>query len=317
MDLKIFNNSLSSEARKQKIKVFIIFILISFLFWGITKFSKNYSALVYFEINYTNTPDLVVIEPGYKTIEGYVNTSGFQLMIYRLIPKTLKVDMSLADYTKSGGIIDLISQRRYLEDQINGSFLSFENDKLLFDYSDLMTKKIKVNINTDINYASGYYNMNNSIIEPDSVEISGPESILNNLVFINTELISIDNVSDDLKMILNIEPIDSFIKIKPSKVFFHESVKRFTEQDFELQISVINVPDSIDIKLFPEKVQITASFPIDLINKVDDKDFELTFDYSLTENGKFESIPINLTKTPKSYRNVRWDPKTISYLIKK
>lgn len=317
MDLKIFNNSLSSEARKQKIKVFIIFILISFLFWGITKFSKNYSALVYFEINYTNIPDLVVIEPGYKTIEGYVNTSGFQLMIYRLIPKTLKVDMSLADYTKSGGIIDLISQRRYLEDQINGSFLSFENDKLLFDYSDLMSKKVKVNINTDINYASGYYNMNNSIIEPDSVEISGPESILNNLVFINTELISIDNVSDDLKMILNIEPIDSFIKIKPSKVLFHESVKRFTEQDFELQISVINVPDSIDIKLFPEKVQITASFPIDFINKVDDKDFELTFDYSLTENGKFESIPINLTKTPKSYRNVRWDPKTISYLIKK
>ena len=317
MDLKIFNNSLSSDARKQKIKVFIIFILISFLFWGITKFSKNYSALVYFDINYINTPDLVFIEPGYKNIEGYVNTSGFQLMIYRLIPKTLKVDMSLADYTKSGGIIDLISQRRYLEDQINGSFLSFENDKLLFDYSDLMTKKIKVNINTDINYASGYYNMNNSIIEPDSVEISGPESILNNLVFINTELISIDNVSDDLKMILNIEPIDSFIKIKPSKVFFHESVKRFTEQDFELQISVINVPDSIDIKLFPEKVQIIASFPIDLINKFNDKDFELTFDYSLTENVKFESIPIILTKTPKSFRNVRWDPKTISYLIKK
>lgn len=317
MDLKIFNNSLSSDARKQKIKVFIIFILISFLFWGITKFSKNYSALVYFDINYINTPDLVVIEPDYKTIEGYVNTSGFQLMIYRLIPKTLKVDMSFADYTKSEGIIDLISQRRSLEDQINGSFLSFENDKLLFDYSNLVTKKIKVNINTDINYASGYYNMNNSIIEPDSVEISGPESILNNIVFINTELISIDNVSDDLKMILNIEPIDSFIKINPSKVFFHESVKRFTEQDFELQISVINVPDSIDIKLFPEKVQITASFPIDLINKVDDKDFELTFDYSLTENGKFESIPVNLTKTPKSYRNVRWDPKTISYLIKK
>ena len=317
MDLKIFNNSLSSDLRKQKIKVFIIFIIISFLFWGITKFSKNYSALVYFDINYTNTPDLVFIEPGYKNIEGYVNTSGFQLMIYRLIPKTLKVDMSLADYTKSGGIIDLISQRRYLEDQINGSFLSFENDKLLFDYSDLMTKKIKVNINTDINYASGYYNMNNSIIEPDSVEISGPESILNNLVFINTELISIDNVSDDLKMILNIEPIDSFIKIKPSKVFFHESVKRFTEQDFELQISVINVPDSIDIKLFPEKVQIIASFPIDLINKFNDKDFELTFDYSLTENVKFESIPIILTKTPKSFRNVRWDPKTISYLIKK
>ena len=317
MDLKIFNNSLIPDARKQKAKVFIIFILISFLFWGITKFSKKYTALVYFDINYINTPDLVVIEPDYKTIKGYVNSSGFQLLIYRLIPKTLKVDVSLADYNRSGGIIDLISQRRFLEDQISGSFLSFENDKLFFNYSDLITKKLKVNVNTDINYALGYYNMNNSIIEPDSVEISGPESIINNLVNINTELISMNNVSDDIKMSLNIEPIDSLIKIKPSKVFFHESVKRFTEQDFELYITVINVPDSVDIKLFPEKVQITASFPIDLISKVDDKGFELTFDYLLTENGKFESIPINLTKKPKSYRNLRWDPKTISYLIKK
>jgi hypothetical protein len=46
MDLKIFNNSLIPDARKQKAKVFIIFILISFLFWGITKFSKKYPKLL-------------------------------------------------------------------------------------------------------------------------------------------------------------------------------------------------------------------------------------------------------------------------------
>jgi hypothetical protein len=318
MDLNIFKNSLSNPlARKQKTKVFLIFILISFLFWGITKFSKNYSALVFFDVKYVNTPDLIVVESSYKIIEGYINTSGFQLLLYRLIPKKIKVDISLANFKESKGILDLTSQRRSLDDQISGSFLSFENDQLVFNYSKLTNKKVKVSVNTDFIYSLGYNNMNDARVEPDSVYVSGPESIINNLNFISTILIKKENISNNIKTIVSLENKDSLVKIRPNKVLFQESIKRFTEKDFEIFINLINVPDSIEIKLFPEKVKLTASFPIDLIEKVKKENFELVFDYLSTENGKFESVPINLINTPEFSRNVRWIPKTISYLIKK
>ena len=318
MDLNIFKNSLSNPlARKQKTKVFLIFILISFLFWGITKFSKNYSALVFFDVKYVNTPDLIVVESSYKIIEGYINTSGFQLLLYRLIPKKIKVDISLANFKESKGILDLTSQRRSLDDQISGSFLSFENDRLFFNYSKLTNKKVRVSVNTDFIYSLGYNNMNDARVEPDSVYVSGPESIINNLNFISTIIIKKENISNNIKTIVSLENKDSLVKIRPNKVLFQESIKRFTEKDFEIFINLINVPDSIKIKLFPEKVKLTASFPIDLIEKVKKENFELVFDYLSTENGKFESVPIDLINTPEFSRNVRWIPKTISYLIKK
>ena len=318
MDLNVFNNSLSNPlARKQKIKVFLVFILISFLFWGITKFSKSYSALVLFDVKYFNTPDLIVVESDYKIIEGYVKTSGFQLLLYRLIPKTLKVDISLSDFKDSRGIIDLISQRRSLDDQIKGSFLSFENDQLFFKFSKLKNKKVRIKINTNFIYALGHNNMNNSRIKPDSVNISGPASIIDSIYFISTEFMTKQNISNDIELFLAIENNNPLIKIKPDKVLFQESVEKFTEKNFEVYIKIINIPDSLEIKLFPERVKLTASVPVDLIDNFKNKNFELVFDYLSTENGKFESVPINLTSIPEFSRNIRWSPKTISYLIKK
>ena len=41
------------------------------------------------------------------------------------------------------------------------------------------------------------------------------------------------------------------------------------------------------------------------------------FDYLDTDNGKYQSIPIRLNKFPDFSKNIRWEPKTISYLLKK
>ena len=318
MELNLFNIvSSNSFARKKKVKLFLIFITISFFFWGITKFSKNYSALVYFNVKYENTPGLMIIQSNYKTIEGYINTSGFPLLLYRLIPKTLKVDISIANFDNSKGVIDLILQRRSLDDQITGNFLSFENDQLFFNYYTFKTKKIKVKANTDFNYMSGFGSINDFKITPDSVFVSGPEATLEKLEFLNTQLIKKDNISKDINILALIENNDTLLKINPNKVIINRSVKRYTEQEFDVYIKVINLPDSIEIKLFPEKVKLTSSLPIQFIEKVEDKDFELVFNYSTTENGKFESVSLSLSKFPDFSRYIRWDPKTISYLIKK
>ena len=181
----------------------------------------------------------------------------------------------------------------------------------------LKNKIIKVSVNTDFNYSLGYNNMNDARVEPDSVYVSGPESILNNLEFVETEIIKKQNLSDDFELVVSIQNIQSIISIKPNKVTFNESIRKFTEQQFDVFINIINKPDSIIIKLFPEKVSIVSLFPFDLIENVKSNDFEFIFDYNTTENGKFESVPVKLINSPKFSRNVRWEPKTISYLIKK
>tara|TARA_B100001057_G_scaffold209826_1_gene210521 strand:+ start:71 stop:1033 length:963 start_codon:yes stop_codon:yes gene_type:complete len=320
MDLHHFNkNSTNPLAKNQKVKLFIIFFLISFLFWGVTKFSKNYSALVLFDVKYINVPSLLILEPKYKIIEGYVNTSGFQLFFYRFFRKTLKVDFSVAELENSKGLISLVSLRRSLDDQIIGSFLSFENEKLFFDYSVHITKKVAVKIddNSKFNIASGFSLINDPLIEPDSIDVSGPKSKLDKLnsipILINTK----EEISANIESVVFLKNNDPFIRFNPDKVLYKQSIKKFTEQSFDVFLKVINIPDSLKIKLFPRKVKLFSSFPIEFVNNVRNDDFELIFDYLDTNDGNFQSVPIRLNKSPNFSKNVRWEPKSISYLIKK
>ena len=316
------NSNISSSnlvKKKQKIKLFLIFNVVSFLFWGITKFSKNYSELVFFDVRFVNSPNLMKIESDYKTIDGYINASGFQILFYRFFPKEIFVDASTAEFNNNNnGVIDLLSQRRSLDDQIKGNFLSFENDKLFFKYFKLKSKKVKVNINAEFKFQSGYSSINDFKIEPDSITISGPEHLIKDINYVNTVPVEMDKISKDIEFFAQIINNDlNNINLHPKKVLYKESVKRFTEQDFEIFINVINKPDSIKIKLFPEKVKLTSSHPFELINEIKNVDFELVFDYLKTENAKFESIPIDIIRYPIFSRNIRWTPTTISYLIKK
>jgi len=320
MDLHHFNkNSTNPLAKNQKVKLFIIFFLISFLFWGVTKFSKNYSALVLFDVKYINVPSLLILEPKYKIIEGYVNTSGFQLFFYRFFRKTLKVDFSAAELENSKGLISLVSLRRSLDDQIIGSFLSFENEKLFFDYSVHITKKVAVKIddNSKFNIASGFSLINDPLIEPDSIDVSGPKSKLDKLNSIPILINSKEEISANVESVVFLKNNDPFIRFNPDKVLYKQSIKKFTEQSFDVFLKVINIPDSLKIKLFPRKVKLFSSFPIEFVNNVRNDDFELIFDYLDTNDGNFQSVPIRLNKSPNFSKNVRWEPKSISYLIKK
>ena len=312
-------NSENTLAKKQKIKLFLIFIIVSSLFWGITKFSNNYSALVFFDVKFINVPDLIVVQPKYKIIEGYINTSGFQIFFYRFYRKTLDVDFSSAELNDSSGIISLVSLRRSLDDQIIGSFLSFENEKLFFDYSKYITKKVPVvsDKNSKFNISPGFGSMNDSSFLPDSILVSGPKSKIDNLDSIPVLINFNEEVLKNIQINVTLPNNDPYIKFKPQKVIYKESVRKFTEQDFDIFLNVINIPDSIQIKLFPEQVKLFSSFPLEFINDVKEDDFELIFDYLDTDNGKYQSIPIRLNKFPDFSKNIRWEPKTISYLLKK
>ncbi|MBU79800.1 MAG: hypothetical protein CMD29_06725 [Flavobacteriales bacterium] len=320
MDLHYFNkNSTNPLAKNQKVKLFIIFFLISFLFWGVTKFSKNYSALVLFDVKYINVPRLLILQPKYKIIEGYVNTSGFQLFYYRFFRKTLEVDFSVSELKNSEGLISLISLRRSLDDQITGSFLSFENEKLFFNYSLHVTKKVPVIIDnkSKFNIASGFSLINDPLIEPDSIHVSGPKSKLDKLNFIPILINTNEEISVNIESEVFLKNDDPFVRYTPDKVTYKQSIKKFTEQSFDVFLKVINIPDSQKIKLFPKKVKLFSSFPVEFVNNVKNDDFELIFDYLDTNDGNFQSVPIRLNKSPNFSKNVRWEPKSISYLIKK
>tara|TARA_B100000686_G_C16805562_1_gene989941 strand:+ start:1121 stop:2077 length:957 start_codon:yes stop_codon:yes gene_type:complete len=311
------NTSSNTLAKKQKIKLFLIFVLISTLFWTSTKFSKNYSSLISFKIEYQNTPELVIIESSNQNIELYINTSGFQLLLYKIFPRTLYIDASLASFKRSKAEIDLSQYRGDIEEQINGTFISFGDNILSYKYSILSQKKYKVIPNINLTFLPGYNFVNDWKITPDCVLVSGPKSKLDRLNYIKTEFVIKKEVSENIYQSTYLINPDSLLIIKPNNVLVERTIKRFTEKELNLPINVTNLPKDINIKLFPESVLVKFSFPIEFVEEINHKDFMLNFDFQMTENGKFKSLPLTISKFPEMAKNIRWIPQTISYLIKK
>ena len=101
MNTKIENKTERSQNNK-KLRVFLLFLMLSFLFWMLIKLSKNYIADVKFDLVYVDEPKNKLIQNNSDNeIILTVNTLGFKLLSYSL--KNKKLNYSLADLERIKG----------------------------------------------------------------------------------------------------------------------------------------------------------------------------------------------------------------------
>lgn len=95
-------NKNDSSKNNRKLRVFLLFLSLSFLFWMLIKLSKNYISDVEFNLVYTDVPKnkLIQNKPDSKIILT-INTIGFKLLKYNF--KNNDLSYSLADLERKKG----------------------------------------------------------------------------------------------------------------------------------------------------------------------------------------------------------------------
>ena len=71
---------------------------------------------------------------------------------------------------------------------------NLRNDQLNIGLDAIISKKVEIKANTNFTYKNGFRSLDSLKIEPDSVVVSGPASYLKEINFVNTNLISRDNI---------------------------------------------------------------------------------------------------------------------------
>ena len=87
MNLKPENKT-DKAVNNKKLRIFLLFLMLSFLFWSLIKLSKNYIADVKFDLVFTEEPQNKLIQnTSSNEIILTVNTLGFKLLDTVLIVK--------------------------------------------------------------------------------------------------------------------------------------------------------------------------------------------------------------------------------------
>ncbi len=302
---------------------FVLFIMISIVFWFMTKLSKEYESTIDYPVVYKNLPENKLLqETPLEMIKIHIKSTGFKLITSKIFPKILYIDTSnLYSKTSTNYYILLSQQRLALQKQMKKGIIidHFINDTIVFNLGSLKEKKVPIAILSDISYAVGYELNGGLAIVPDSIIVNGPESILDTIREVYTKLFKRKDLNSSFKEIVEIKPFPSEynIKIKNKTIQLSAAVEKFTEGTIEVPFNVINLPKGKTINTFPKAVKVTYRVPLSDFHKIGGSSFLIECDYRLSQENNLSYLIPKLVDQSSMVRNIRISPLKIDFIINK
>ncbi len=257
-----------------KFKSFLVFLLISVLFWFFGRLSDTYSYIQSFQIKIRDIPaELQFTAPPPAGIDAQLRTSGFQILANRLNTPTL--NLSFSDFQKKAPdkyfFLPNAQLSRFQKKHYRWEWVRFYTDSIILHISKKAQKKVPVVSAVKFHFKPGYRITGEIKFTPDSVRITGPEGLLKNIREVKTESLVLEQIDSDVerkvKLILPVEQEN--IRIIPTQVTIQAHVQPYTEKEIQLPVKGLGPDD----KVFPETVTLRFAVAFDKFSEVKAGDF--------------------------------------------
>jgi YbbR domain-containing protein len=310
----------------QRFGTFLIFLAIAGVFWLLNTLGKTYETELSYSVDYIDPPEDKQISnqlPGKLNLK--IKGRGFTLLKYKLDIGTKPVPINMSKRI----------QRNQNNDSLNAFIISSElkplfvkhfkedvqliqisPDTLHVNMTNIITNKVPVHVNINIDYDAQFMKADDFKVNPDSIYVSGPENKLDTIKNIQTQQIQLNNVNKSKQVTANLKSIQD-VTFSTQNVTVYIPVERFTEATLSLPVQTINVPDSIDIKTFPTEIKLSLFVSFDDYQKVNPDDFKAYIDYQSIKENIGNYIPVYINDTSDYAKRIKYRPKRVEYIIEK
>jgi hypothetical protein len=305
--------------------VFLVFLFISTGFWILNALQKSYTTTINYPIRFTNIPDGQILKDEKKgELELKVEAGGFIILRYILSNSFLAHDFPIADMqplkTSDKTGVYLLTANYYRD--INGKLdngmelLEISPDTLFVELMQRKTKKVPVVANLEMVFEQQHFQAGNIKIEPDSISISGEESLVDTITQVRTRFTSFSELKDTLVRNLSLEEIDG-IDFSRKRVVITVPVEPFTESTMSIPVVALNLSDSLYLKAFPPEVTVSFRVALSQFETISASDFLATVDLSNQQEISNQRLKVKLEKYPDGLYSVDYSPLFIEYLLEK
>ena len=306
--------------KRSSIKTFSFFLIFSAVVWILVQFSKTYTQLIEIPINYINAPlDKSISDERPDHVDLQLQDNGFNIYYYKIFNPKLEVDLSKAKETEDELVYTLQNHLSDIEQQLKIDFEKslIVQEEIVVPFQYKKEKTIKVLPRIEVNYAVGYSAEDKVQLQPDSVKVSGPESIIDSINTVYTKSLTLDRVNSDLEGSVAIDTTGlGVLSFYDNSVGYYQNVEKFTEGSVEISLEVINVPDNLNVVYFPKTVIIYYQVNLQQFDSVSAADFRVVCNYREVKKGDDYMIAQILEK-PDFVNNVRLNERRIQFVIKR
>jgi hypothetical protein len=298
---------------------------IATLFWLLIELSHDYPATITFPVRYVNLPDRkVVMNELPEEVAITLRTSGFRILSFEFSSKRSPIEIDVA--SKLGGkgsradalaIPTRIFQPdfiRQLGTQV--SLQSYEPDSIVFYFSDQQTVRLPVVVPLTLTLARQYDTTGPLSVRPDSVNVTGPPSLIRHLRGVSTTPLELRELKTPVNQKLRLQD-NRLLTYSDTLVNVRLPVEELTEARLTVPVRTMNTPATYVLKTFPDKISLRFQVPLSHYREVAESDFDVVVDGSRLLDQKPQRLPVKILLAPSWARSILPDPAQVDYILRK
>lgn len=306
---------------------FSSFLILAFILWYLNSLGKIIDAEVSYPVKYINIPkERVIVDDLPSRLNLYLRGPGYSILKLKLTSgrTPIIIDIASVSYRRVPGSKTLsyyiktsvLAQKLSTQLRAESSLISIKPDTLFFSFDRILSKKVPVTPSLEINTARQYFLKGPLIIDPDSVTIKGPSRILDTVKSVRTRYRRLSGLYEAVEKEIPLEKCKMYT-LSDKRVKVKVPVEQFTEAEITVPVSLRNIPDSIELKIFPDEVKLKCLVAVSDYKKISETPFEVTIDLKKVDLQKTDKIPVEVANIPSFVNSLRFSPEEVDFLIEK
>jgi hypothetical protein len=307
--------------------VFLFFLILSFTLWYLNYLENDIEASISYPVRYINPPkdrvlnkglpdklDIDLKGPGYSILKLKLSGNRAPVVVdlskisYRRLPGSKPQSF----YLITSGLIRSFTTQLRADCEIS----TVKPDTIFFIFDRIVTKKVPVRPSLDISTERQYFIKGEVTADPDSVSVTGPRQVVDTIPDVKTRKRKFRGLNEAVIRSVPLTLSKDYI-LSEKRVTVNIPVEQYTEAEISVPVKVINIPDSIDIKIFPDAVTVKCLVALSDYKKLGEAPFDVVLDIKKTSFKGSSKLALEVVNIPPYITSLRFSPKMVDFIIEK
>lgn len=301
---------------KKNFYIIIISVLFSITVWVSIALSDEYYSIYKLPIAIIDLPSGYTVGNDLpETITVRLKGDGWKLMSFELgSSKFFFVSVKGDSGLITANLLNNVENNPWFTAGIN--ILDISPKSLRIVVEPIAEKKLKIIPELNLDFKEGYSLASKVSVQPDSILVRGPASVIRRMETFRTKEITLKNLDQKTTFLAELEELRGF-ETEQKFVSITLDVQRIVENSIsDIPVNVINKPENVDVILIPNTINCTFRGGVNILGKVTLGDIIATVDYNTVIADTLGFVRPEI-QSPENINLLSVKPDKLKYVIKK
>ena len=303
----------SSLSTSEKALVIITAYSIAIGSWIMVNLDNDFNLNLQLQLTTGEIDDnLALASPIPSSVDVNINGKGWMLLNLYNSPPSIPVKLDNQNIDLESHVQSIISAYPNINiTKVQPSILEVQIEPKI-------NKKLPIQLRSEVTFSRQFNFICSPVIRPDSVVVTGAQSIINALERWPTVVYTQENVRESISAMLELETPPSVLELSSNITRLSARVSEYTEGELRLQLRIRGLPPGREVVFNPSTITVRYDVPIEEYQGTQDvPQFAAFVDYTDLVNdttGLVTPIVEYIVRAP-DIRLKSTQPRTISYYI--